>query len=164
MEFKIRYSNTFVMNIILMILALFMTGLDFFFPVFKEGFLHYQYGAWLLLFLTSFIQYRKYLFIGLTDKPVLIINEVYINDLARNTKYYWCDIREVYEKNGYLRIILYNPTNYLSSFHNAIKRFWAKHLVNSKKRTPYIINIDVVDVNPNVLLELLDDYSIEAAQ
>jgi len=139
MEFKIRYSNTFVMNIILMILAVFMAGLDFFFPVFKDGRLHYQYVAWLLLFLIRFIQYRKYLFIGFTNKPVLIINEIHINDLARNTKYYWCDVREVYEKNRCLRIILYNPADYLSSFHNPIKRFSAKRLVNSKKRTPYSI-------------------------
>ncbi|MDB4923838.1 STM3941 family protein [Mucilaginibacter sp.] len=160
MEFKIRYSNTFVMNMSLIIIALLMASWDFISPTFQHGFLHYKYILWLVLALVRFLHYRKYIYLGLANKPVLIVNETYIYDLTKNIKYYWEDIKEVYERNAYLYINLYKPDDYLDNFHNPIKKLIAKNIIAAKDRTPYNINIDLINVNPNVFLEILDDYSI----
>jgi len=164
MEFKIRYSNTFVMNIFAIVVASLFAIMNFISPIAKTGVSHYLYIGWLLIAIFRFLIYRKYIYFGVKNKTVLIVDETCIYDLIKNAKYYWRDIKEVYEKNAYLYIVLYDPADYLNNIQNPIKRFWAKSLTGSKKRTPYNINIDVVNVNPNVLLEFLDDCSTEATQ
>ncbi|WP_295798871.1 STM3941 family protein [Mucilaginibacter sp.] len=152
------------MNIFAIIVAIFFAIMNFISPIAKHGLSHYLYIGWLLIAIARFLIYRKYIYFGVKNKAVLTVDEICIYDMIKNTKYYWSDIKEVYEKNAYLYITLYNPVEYLNNFHSPIKKYFAKRRINSKKRTPYYINIDVVNVNPNVLLELLDDYSIEAAQ
>jgi len=159
MEFKARASNTFLMNMFLIAFALLMATGDFVRPPRPDGFWHYRYIGWLLIALTRFIACRKYLYFILTGKLVLVVNETFVHDLISNIKYNWTDIEEIYDKNAYLYIKLYHPTDYVKYIRNPFKKLWAKNVVKSADKTPFKINMDIVNVNPNVLLQVLDEYS-----
>lgn len=56
------------------------------------------------------------------------------------------------------------PADYVRYIKNPIKRLRAmKSDINLSNQTPFKINMDMVNVNPNVLLQLLDDYSVLAS-
>ena len=124
MEFKAKFGGFFLLQILLIVGCLVVASLDLFAPVFKNGFLHYNYVIYYLLALTwSFKIYRQ--FYGLfIDKPILIINESYLYDFNHDITYYWKDIDNVYRKRNFLIINLKQPAEYLdrtpgSSLHTA---------------------------------------------
>ncbi|MES2112914.1 MAG: STM3941 family protein [Bacteroidota bacterium] len=164
MEFKARASNTFLMNMFLIAFALLMAASDFAQPPKPDGFWHYRYIGWLLISMARLFVYWKYLYILLTGKLVLSVNEVSVQDLVKNIKYNWNDIKEIYDENGYLYLKMYMPADYVRYIKNPIKRLRAmKSDINLSNQTPFKINMDMVNVNPNVLLQLLDDYSVLAS-
>lgn len=163
MEFKVRISNIFLLNMFLVVFALAMGTRYLISQQIAHGFWHYMYIGWFLIAAVRLIAYRKYLYKMLVGKPILAVNEVYINDLLNNIKYNWNDIKEVFEDEGYLYIILYKPEDYVEHINNPRKRSRAKNIINSGNETPFRINIDMVDSDPNALLQLLDDYSTQTA-
>ena len=163
MEFKIRQSNTFIMNMFMILLALAMAVFCFLHHNFKYRFFHYSYILWLVIALSRWIVYRPYIYLMVKAKPVLIVNDVFVDDRARGIKYYWNDIEEIYEDNGYLFISLYQPVDYFAKINNPVKRYLTKLLYKpGSSPTPYKINIDMINVSPDALLQLLDDYSLQA--
>ena len=157
MEFKTKLSNVFVMNMIMIILALCMSAFSFFYTGFRYPIFHYSCILWLVIAFIRLKAYIKYIQLRFYQKPVLIVNENYIYDLAKEIKYYWKDIKEIYDDNGYLYINLYEPEDYLNNIKGPFNRFMAGF-----RKTPFTINVDMVYVNQSVLLDILDDYSIEA--
>jgi len=163
MDFKIRYSNIFIVNILLIIVALGMALVSVIYPVFKSGILHYSYVIWALIALIRITVYYKPIYLAFYGKKVLTVNDEFIDDFINGIRYYWKDIKEIYEKNSHLYILLYEPNDYIKDIKNPVKRLVAKlFYISNGDKTPYIINIDLVNVNANVLLELMDDYSIKA--
>ena len=151
------------MNILLIIMATVMGLVDFLYPNFKDGFLHYSYILWIVIALARLITYYKPFYLSICKKTALAINAEYIDDFVSDIRYYWDDVKEIYEKNSYLYLKLYKPESYLSKIRSPLKRWTARVFYGAQTdRTPYVINIDLVDINPNVLLELMDDYSIQA--
>jgi hypothetical protein len=161
MEFKTRTSSTFIMNMILIALALGMAIFSFFYTGFRYGIFKYSYILWLFIGYIRLRTYSRYIYLILSNKPALIVNESYIYDLANEIKYYWKDIDEINEDNAYLYIKLYNPAAYLSKTGRPVKRFM-NGLISNPYKTPFVINADMVDVHLGALLEILDDYSIKA--
>lgn len=163
MNFKIRFSNIFVMNLLLISLAFAMAFINFFHPSFKTGPLHYNYVIWALIALVRSITYYRPVYFAIAKKTVLGITDEYIDDFLSGSRYYWKDVKEIYEKNARLYLILYQSEEHLADIGSPIKRFFARIFYSSDPdKTPFIINIDLVNANPNALLELLDDYSIRA--
>jgi hypothetical protein len=161
MEFKTRISSTFIMNMFLIALALGMAVISFFYASFRYPFFHYSYLIWLIIAYVRFRTYRRYIYLILNNKPVLIINESYVYDGAKKIKYYWKDIEEVYDDNAYLYLKLHNPEEYLNKLGNPANRFTSEVFSNVHK-TPFVINTDMVNVNANVFLEILNNYSDQA--
>ena len=155
MEFKIKQSSTFAMNICLIILALGMAVFCFFV---KNELFHYTYILWLFIAALRLAVYKNYFLLIFRNRPVLEANEIYIFDLANNIKYYWEDIDEIYEDNAYLYLKLYNPNKYLEKIRNPLKRF-----IIGVSGALFKINIDMVNINHLALIEILDNYSIQAA-
>jgi hypothetical protein len=162
MEFKVRISNTFMMNMFMIVLALGMAIFSFFYIRFEYEIFNYSYILWLTIAVVRLMNYRRYIYLILYNKPVLIANENYIYDVAKKIKYYWIDISEIYEDNAYLYIKLFKSIDYLSKIGGPVKRF-ATGVISNAHGTPFVINIDLVDVNANVFLEILDNYSVQAA-
>jgi hypothetical protein len=151
------------MNVLLIIVALAMAFANFFHPIFTSGLLHYNYLIWASIALIRSVSYYKPIYFVITKKPVLNVTHESIDDFITGTRYCWKDIKEIYEKDAYLHLILYKPEAYLINIKNPIKRLFAKIFHSSDPdKTPFIVNIDLVDANPDALLELLDDYSIMA--
>ncbi len=161
MEFEVRYGNVFVMNLLLIGLAIVMAFLSFFGSLSGHGLLKFFCALWMLIAFVRYLSYRQYISLRYRHKPVLTVNEIFIYDAAKNIKYYWKDIEEVYENNLYLYIKLNNPADYIQYISNPYRKFIAKQAVKSGRETPYVINMDMIKVNPNVLLEMLDEYSME---
>lgn len=165
MEFKSRISYNFISKVLVAIIALCIA----IFGVFKtsyisEGFV-FIYIAVFFIVILRLIMYRRYIYLHFFKKPVLVIDESYIYDVVAGIKYYLKDIDFVYENNAYLYIKLHYPAEYLNKIGDPIKRF----ILNvdyepNAKETPYKINLDFVKVDLNVLLELLDDFTIKATQ
>ena len=74
-------------------------------------------------------------------KFVLTVNVISVHDLVKNIKYDWKDIEEIYEKNAYLYIKLYKPTDYMKYLRGPIGRLWAKNVIKSGKRPSGLISI-----------------------
>jgi hypothetical protein len=161
MEFKARASSTFVMNMILIALAMGMGIFSFFYTGFRYDFFKYSYILWLSIGFVRLRTYRRYIYLVLYNKPTLVVNESYIYDLANEIKYYWEDIDEIYEDNAYLYIKLYKPGEYAGKIGGPIKKF-INGLISNLYNTPFVINVDMVDIHLVALLEILDDYSIKA--
>jgi hypothetical protein len=159
MEFEIRQSGIFIMNMFLIIMAVFMAVFSFFYQGFRFSIYHYSFILWLVLGLARLFLYWKYIPLILSKKTALIVNESFIYDLADGIKYNWKDIRSVEEENAYLYIKLNNSDEYLANIQNPLKRFF-KSIISE----PFKINIDMIKINANVLLEILDDYSMQAEE
>ena len=159
MEFHTRISGTFVMNMIFILLAFCMAVYSAVYANLSHSFFRYLYVVWLIIGLTRFMIYRNYFNFVAGRKTILIVNETFIYDLANNIKYNWEDINSVNEDNAYLYINLRNPNEYMAGIKNPLKRL-RKRLTGESFR----INIDMVNVNPNVLLEILEEYSDEAIE
>jgi len=159
MEFKIYYSSAFIMDMFLMISAILLACLNFFSPVFKSGYLHYNYIPWLLIAIVKLFQYKKYIPFIFTESPIFTFNENYIHDKPNNIRYYWADVKAITKGYYLLNIWVYQPENYLSGFHNTIKRWRAKRMIK-KGKSPYFINIDIIDANDNDLLAVLNEYRL----
>ena len=157
MEFKVNQSSTFIMNMFLVVLALLMAFYSRLHTDPSDGIISYAYILWLLIAILRFSTYRKYLYLMIYGKPVLIVNEEYIYDAAQDIKYKWEDITEIKEANAFLYIELDNEKEYLARIKNPLTR-----LIIVLRGTALRINIDMVKVNPNALLQILDDYSIKA--
>ena len=123
MEFKVRYSNTFVMNIFAIVVASLLAVMNFISPIIKHGPFHYLYIGWALIAVVRFLVYRRHIYRALRNEAILRIDETCIYDYVKNIKYDWTDIKEIYEENAYLYIILYNPADYLVNFHNPSNAF-----------------------------------------
>jgi len=161
MEFKIRYGNNFILNIVFMFIAIVFACLTY--SSFKTGLMRYAYIGWIFIAVLRFYAYYRPIYLSIFNKPVLIANEKYIFDLSKNIKYYWKDIDTVYEKHSYLFIKLYRPSDYLNKINNPVKRVILWITIKSlPKKSPYFIDTGIVDIHPNALLEILDDYSIQA--
>lgn len=154
------YSSTLVMNLLTMIFAIIAACLGLFSPVFKSGFLHYNFILWFLVALIKFFQCKKYIPYALSDKPVFALNESYIYDIPNKRKYYLKDIKDI-TKKYYITIWLNDPSSYLPVFHTGIERWWANRRINNGK-SPYLINIDVIDANDDDLFAVLNEYKIAA--
>jgi len=159
MEFQTRISGTFVMNMIFILLAFFMAAYSAVHPILSPSYFRYLFVVWLIIGLTRLISYRKYFNFVAGRKTILTVNESFIHDLANDIKYNWEDINSVYEDNAYLYINLHNPNDYVAAIKNPFKKL-KKQLTGELFR----INIDMVNVNPNVLLDILDEYSDEAIE
>jgi len=165
MEFKGRISFNFISKMLVVIVAL---GIAVF-GIFKTS---YNSDGYVFIYIVFFfiaairpILYRRYIYLILCRKPVLVINESYIYDVATEIKYYLKDIDLVYEHNAYLYVRLHHPSEYLNKIGDPIKRF----ILNldyepNAKETPYKINLDLVKIDLNVLFELLDDFTAKATQ
>jgi hypothetical protein len=150
------------MNLFLIALAFAMAIFCFFYRSFKYDFYRYSWIIWLVVGLFRLMFYRKYLQFIISDKPILIVNEFYIEDLAQEIRYHWKDIDQVYEDNGTLFIKLYNNVDYAAKMGGLTKKIFSGFISRSilmTNGTPFVINIDAVNVNPNALLQILDDYS-----
>jgi len=86
MEFKPRVSNTFIMNMFMIALALLMAFYTFFHRFSRYEIFNYSYLAWLLIAYIRLRNYWRYIYLMLLNKPVLIVNETYIYELAKNVK------------------------------------------------------------------------------
>jgi len=161
MEFKTRMSSTFIMNIFMIALALGMAVFSYFYKGFRYPIFNYSCILWLFIAYVRLMNYRRYIYLMLNGKPVLIVNENYIYDLAKDIKYYWQDIDEIFEENSYLYIKLHKPNEYLEKLEGGVKRF-ISDVFSNKYNTPFVINADMVNVNSQALLEMLDNYSMES--
>jgi hypothetical protein len=103
------------------------------------------------------------LYLMLFKKPALSINEDCIFDGLDNVKYNWDDIDEVIESNTLLRIKLRDPRKYLNRIGDPLQKcialltFW---LYN--KKSPYVINLSLLDVNNKELLKTLNRYMTQS--
>lgn len=146
-----------------MLFALIMASISFFYTHFRYPIFHYSYILWLTIAVIRFMAYRKYIYLRFKNKPVLAIDAISINDLAKGINYYWKDINEVYEESSNLVIDLQNTTGYLQQVKNPIKRFLKYLNVELFNGKPlYYINLDLVNVNISAFLEILNDYSIQS--
>jgi hypothetical protein len=156
---RIRYSGFFVFQILVIAGLLFVAGLDFFHPVFKQGFFHYDYVIKILLALTFLIQIYRQVYAVIINKPILTVTDKYLYDFVFDIKYYWKDIVEIYEKNGHLFINLYYQEDYLNKIGNPLRRFVARRWFKpGRKKTLFFINLDIVEADPNKLLEIFENY------
>jgi len=159
MEFQTRISGTFVMNMTFILLAFCMAAYGAVYPILSPSYFHYLYMVWLIIGFTRLIVYRKYFNFVAGRKTILVVNGSFIYDLANDIKYNWDDINSVYEDNAYLYINLLDPDVYLAAIKNPFKRLKEKLTGES-----FRINIDMVNINADVLLEILEEYSDEAIE
>src|ERR1700760_2304437 len=104
MQFYIRQSSTFIMNIIMIALSLFMAIISLAYFWNESGFLHYFFILWLIPGGVRYAVYGKYIRLAINKQPVLGITDQYIADLAVGSTYYYSDIKELYVENLYLYI------------------------------------------------------------
>ncbi|BAU54743.1 STM3941 family protein [Mucilaginibacter gotjawali] len=157
MEFDTRISSIFVMNMFFIGFAFVMAFYCSFYGDFRYAGFRYIYLIWLAIGFTRLLNYRKYFNFVIFRKPILVVNESGIYDLADNIKYLWKDIISIDEANAYLYIKVGNPKEYLANIQNPLKRF-IKKLMSE----PFKINVDMIRVNGDVLLDILDEYSNQA--
>jgi len=158
MNFDVRFGNAFVINILLILLAVFMSFISFLEFFFKGGLLQYFFLLWSALAFIRYLAYRRYIYLSFNKLPVLTVNEQFIYDAVKDIKYNWSDIDEIYVDNGYLNIKLYHPENYLQYIESRLRRRLAASAIRSG-RTPYVINIDMIKADYATFLNILDDYS-----
>lgn len=105
----------------------------------------------------------RFLYLILFKKPALSINEDCIFDRMDNVKYNWNDIDEVIESNTLLRIKLRDPRKYLNRIGDPFQRcialltFWLYD-----KKSPYVINLSLLDANNKELLKTLNLYMAQS--
>ncbi|MCO5950264.1 STM3941 family protein [Mucilaginibacter flavidus] len=159
MEFKV--SNLIYGYILLIALAVCVSVSHFVLPLTTPHPIWNYLVVGLLLFVVfSSSWFKKNLILKLTNKPVLIINEDFVFDIASNRKYDWDDIKEIYGENSSIYIVLYQPEKYKQKPSNGLERWNAK----IDKNPSFTINTGFVSARINTLLEVLDEYSIKAAK
>ena len=153
MEFDVRQSGAFVFNILLVIVAGFMTVFSLVFFWNTTGFIHYFFILWLIVALARRIHnYFHYFVLAINKKPALTINEVYMSDEANRIKYYWEDIVGLSEENLYLYISVKDPDAYLKNISSPVRRFFV-----SASGPEFRINLDVIKCDANVLIDLINE-------
>jgi hypothetical protein len=161
MEFKIKYSDSLVLKISMAIIFGGLGLLNFISPVSKGGFLYHK---WLIDALIAFlwlIQIYRPVYSSLFNKSILKVNEIYIYDSVADITYFWADIDEIYEQNSVLYITLHQPKHYLDKIGDPIRRWITKLRYKPVSKSHlFFISIDVVDFDPNDLLEVLNKYHI----
>jgi hypothetical protein len=154
MKFGIRYSNTFIMNLCMIALAVLMTIYSWAVTTHGvTGIVGYIPFVWLFLGFTRFAIYRKYLWLSITGKAALILTDEFISDEANGLKYFWKDITGLREENAYLYLSLKDPYAYLSQIKNPLKRVIIRMMGAAVR-----INVDVVNVDVSVLIELIENH------
>jgi hypothetical protein len=163
MEFKVGYGNFFVFKIIMAVIFGGLGLLDFLSPISHTGFLQYKWVLETALSFLWILQIYRLIFLSVLKKPILTINERYLYDHNCKIRYWWKDIEEIYEKRGFLFIGLYCPKDYLDKIDEPIVRFVANlRFKLNRTKTLFFIHLETVEVDPNELLEILDDYSVKA--
>jgi len=157
MEFKV--NNLIYGHILLIALAVYISVSHFVLPLTApHPIWNYLFVGLLLFVVFNSSWFKKNLILKLTNKPVLIINEDFVYDIASNRKYNWDDIKEIYGENSSIYIVVYQPEKYMQTHSNAVERWIAK----IDKGSPFKINTGFVSGRINTLLEVLDEYSIKA--
>ena len=159
MEFKVRLSNVFIMNIFMIVLAIIM-AIVCYFSKFPNKFFNYSYILWLFIAYSRLRAYGRYFYLFATGRSALFVNSNYIEDLTKGVKYYWNDILEINEENAYLYISLNDPKEYLKQIKWTSRNF-IKEIISNAYDTPFIINADVLNVNLNALLLINNNYGAE---
>ncbi len=154
MEFYVRQSGAFVLNILMAVIAGFMAAFSLVWFWNSIGFLHYSFIVWLTLALVRGYNYFNYFVLSINKKPVLIINEICISDEANQIKYYWQDILGLTEQNLYLYIKVKNPDAYLQRISNPVRKF-----IIGVSGPSFRLNLDLIKCEPEVLIELIDDMN-----
>lgn len=102
------------------------------------------------------------LYLMLFKKPALTITKDYIYDRINNIKYNWTDIDAFIESDTLLRIKLLDPKKYLNRSGDPVQKciilftFWLY-----SKKSPYVINLSMLDTNNKDLLQRMDDYRVK---
>ncbi len=154
MEFDVRQSGAFVFNILLALVAGFMTVFSLVFFWHTDGFIHYSFIIWLIIALVRGYNYYNYFVLSINKKPVLIINEICISDEASQIKYYWEDILSMTEQNLYLYIKVKNPEAYLQRINNPFRK-----IIIGASGPSFRLNLDMIKCDSQVLIELIDDIN-----
>ena len=163
MEFKTRLSGFLFFQILLILALLSDATLDLLSPVFKTGFLHYNFIIYYLAGITWLLRIYRQIYSLITGKPILTINENYLYDFIDDIKYDWKDVEEIEEKQGFIYIKLYKPINYLNKIGNWHRRWVKKKWFNpTGKHSLFTIDSSLIAEDPNKLLEILNDYSLKA--
>lgn len=132
-------------------------------PLSKDWLVYYGYIPCILIVLLTVATCYREVYAVIAGKPILTVDDTFIYDFAGDVKYYWKDIREIYERDSFLFIDLYHPEEYLNKIGNPAKRLKVKLWFKpDSKRSSFVINIDNVAKDPTELLKILNDYSIEA--
>jgi hypothetical protein len=161
MKFKLRFGSFFILKIVMIITFSWLTFHSIDAPTIYDW--QYDYILYIILILAITAQCYRLIYSALTGKPVLIVNEAFIYDFDGDIKYYWRDIETISERDSYLFINLYQPTEYLDKIGNPVQRFKVKFWFKpGKKRSLFTINIDNVAKDSITLLKLLNNYSIGA--
>jgi hypothetical protein len=126
MEFKIRYGSYFLLRISMVIIRGGLGLLDFLSPLSNNGYLHYKWIVETVLSFLWFLQICRLFYLSLLKRSILTVNENYIGDFNYKIKYFWKDIKEIYEKRDHLFINLYHQEDYLDKIGNPVRRFVAK--------------------------------------
>ena len=92
-------------------------------------------------------------------KPVLSIGEDGIFDRVNNVRYRWEDITNISESNTVLRIDLRNPQKYLGRIKDPVQAcVIALALWLYGKKSPYVINMSLIDANSKDVVKELSTY------
>ncbi|HVW94889.1 MAG TPA: STM3941 family protein [Mucilaginibacter sp.] len=158
MEFYIRYSTAFIINLALIFLALVMAFLSFFASFSGEGLLKYLYLIWMLVAFVRYISYKKYLYLKFNRRPALVVTTDYILDTANDIKYFWKDIDGSDVTGSLLYLWMKNPVRYINFITNPYRRFRASRMIKSNKDTPFAINTDVLTIDSGQLQEIIVNF------
>ncbi|BAU54745.1 hypothetical protein [Mucilaginibacter gotjawali] len=116
----------------------------------------------ILTLLVCSMNYRIFLSVFI-NKPILIVNDEYVYDFVSDIKFYWKDIEGIREEKGYLRITLFDPIKYVDHAVSKRDNFFSKLLRKPyDKNNIFKINANFIKANLNNLLEVMDDFSIDA--
>lgn len=159
MEFKTRTGVFFLLQILLIIASLSLASLNLFAPVFKTGFLRYNYIAYYLLGITWLLRIYRQIYSSIVGKPILKVNENYLYDLNNDITYDWKDVDSVDIKRSFLIINLKQPSVYLDKIGNSFRRFLIKLLFRpNTKSALFFIDLDIVEAEKSELVGIINDY------
>ena len=161
MDFKIRPSGFLLVRAIVIGLCLLLACLDFFWPLSKNGLLHYNYILYSVMTIVLALQIYREFYFTFSNKTLLSIDTSAIHDFYNEITYYWKDIEALHEKNGYLYLSVYHTEEYLERIGNlryrTIKKFWYKP---GGKHNEFLVNLNLADADNDELSALLHNYSV----
>jgi|SRR6185503_12940481 len=143
MEFYVRQSGAFVLNVLMAMIAGFMAIFSLVFFWNSTGFMHYSFVLWLVIGLIRGYNYFNYFVLSVNKKPVLIVDEICISDEANQIKYYWEDILGMTEQNLYLYIKVKDPDAYLRRISNPVRKF-----IIGASGPSFRLNLDLIKCDP----------------